>query len=328
MTMEFGVQIMNLDWPQLKDMAQTAEGLGFHTIMMPDHLVYEGPEHMTDAGHLSYDPMLRAAVVLEATRTVRVGHLVLCNLFRHPAVMAQSLTSLDHLGGGRLFCGIGTGWTASEFRMTGIPYPDMPTRLAMLDEALTVMRSLWTQERTTFAGAHYRFTDALLHPKPLQRPHPPILLGGGGKGLLRLAAKHADVVNIIAAVGAPGYIATAETAKLTDAAFRDKVAFVRAEAARHGRDGAAIRISNVAFTTMITDSAAATASACQALAGFFKIPPTAVPQSPLALVGTADAIAAEINRRAREWDVSQLVFSIQSTDQMERLAREVMPAVR
>ena len=325
--MEYGVQLMNLDWPRLKEMAQAAEELGFDTVMMPDHLVYEGPERMVDAGHLSYDPMIRAAVVLEATRRVRVGHLVLCNLFRHPAVMAQSLTSLDHLGGGRLFCGIGTGWTENEFRLTGIPYPDMPTRLAMLDEALTVMRSLWTQERTTFAGTHYRLTDAFLHPQPRQKPHPPILLGGGGKGLLRVAAKHADVVNIIAEVGAAGYISTAETARLTDEAFRAKVRFLRSEAARHGRDGAQIRISNVAFTTMLTDSPAATEAACQALAGFFRIPAAAVPQSPLALVGTPEAVAAEISRRRREWDVSQMVFSIQTVEQMERLAREVLPAV-
>lgn len=326
--MEFGIQVGRQDWAQLKDVVQTAEGLGFDVVMLPDHLVYEGPERQVDPSFLSYDSMITAAIVLEATRRMRVGHLVLCNLFRHPAITAQSLTTLDRLGNGRTFCGIGTGWTETEFRMTGIPYPDMPTRLAMLDEALTVMKMLWTQERTTFAGGHYRFTDALLSPKPVQQPHPPILLGGGGKGLLRVAAKHADVLNIIAPVGAPGYISTAEIGRLTDEAFRERVRFVREEARRHGRDGAAIRISNVAFTTLLTASPAATVEACGMLAGFFNTPPEAVPRAPLGLVGTPEELVAEIRRRQREWDVSQLVFSVSDAALVERLGREVLPALR
>lgn len=323
--MEFGIQIGSTEFDELKDLAQAAENLGFQVAMLPDHIVYEGPEKQVDAGWLSYDVMIRAAVMLQATQRLQVGHLVLCNLFRHPVITAQSLTSLDRLGGGRVFCGIGTGWTETEFRMTGIPYPDMPTRLAMLDEALTVMRSLWTAERTTFAGRHYTLTDALLHPKPSRVP--PILLGGGGKGLLRLAAKHADVVNIIAEVGAPGYISTAKAAALTNDAFRAKVRFVREEAARHGRDGAAIRISNVAFTTMLTDSPAATEAACQALAGFLGVAPATVPQAPLGLVGTPDEMAAEIRRRQREWGVDQVVFAVRDQALIERLAREVLPQV-
>ena len=324
--MEFGVQIGSAEFGEMKELAARAEALGFGVIMIPDHIVYEGPEKQIDAGWLSYDAMVRAALILEATKHVQVGHLVLCNLFRHPAITAQGITSLDRLSGGRAFCGIGTGWTASEFAMTGIPYPEMTTRLEMLDEALTVMKALWTQERTTFAGRHYRLNDAMLHPKPTRQP--PILLGGGGKGLLRVAARHADVVNIIAEVGAKGYISTAEAAKLTDEAFRAKVRFLREEAARHGRDGNAIRISNVAFTTMLTDSAEQTQTTCQALGGFFGIPPEAVPKTPLALIGSPADVAAEISRRQREWGVSQVVFSAREPSLLERLAKEVMPLVK
>lgn len=324
--MEFGIQIGGVDLGEMKDLAARAEASGFGVIMIPDHIVYEGPEKQIDASWPSYDAMVRAALILEATTRVQVGHLVLCNLFRHPAITAQGITTLDRLSGGRAFCGIGTGWTASEFAMTGIPYPDMPTRLAMLDEALTVLKSLWTQERTTFAGRHYQLADAILHPKPSRRP--PILLGGGGKGLLRIAAKHADVVNLIAAVGANGYISTAEAAKLTDEAFRAKVRFLRAEAARHGRDGSAIRISNVAFTTILTDSAAQTQQACEGLAAILRIAPEAVPRTPLALIGTPAEVAAEIGRRRREWDVSQVVFSAREPALLERLAKDVLPLVR
>ena len=324
--MEFGVQIGSAEFGEMKELAAQAEALGCGVIMIPDHIVYEGPEKQIETSWLSYDAMVRAALILEATKRVQVGHLVLCNLFRHPAITAQGITSLDRLSGGRAFCGIGTGWTATEFAMTGIPYPDMTTRLEMLDEALTVMKLLWSQERTTFAGRHYQLRDAMLHPKPTRQPS--ILLGGGGKGLLRVAAKHADVVNIIAEVGANGYISTAEAAKLTDEAFRAKVRFLREEAARHGRDGNAIRISNVAFTTMLTESADHTRSVCEAMAGFFRIPPEAVPKTPLALIGSPADVAAEISRRQREWGVSQVVFSAREPSLLDRLAKEVLPLVR
>ena len=323
--MEFGIQIGSAEFGEMRDMAQAAEALGFGVVTLPDHIVYEGPEKQVEAGWLSYDAMVRAAIILEATHRVEVGHLVLCNLFRHPTITAQGITTLDRLSAGRAFCGIGTGWTENEFRTHGIPYPDMPTRLAMLDEALTVMRALWREERTTFAGRHYQLSDAMLHPKPTRQP--PILLGGGGKGLLRVAAKHADVVNIIAEVGGPGYISTAKAAELTDEAFRSKVRFLREEAARHGRDGHAIRISNVAFTTMLTDSPEGTQAACQALAGFFRIPPEAVPHAPLGLVGTPAEVAAEITRRQREWGVSQVVFAARDQSLVEQIAREVIPLV-
>jgi probable F420-dependent oxidoreductase len=322
------VQIGHADWAQLKDMAQTAEGLGFDLVTMPDHIVYEGLEKQADLSRLSYDPYVRAAVVLEATRRVKVGHLVLCNLFRHPAITAQSLTSIDRLSGGRAFCGIGSGWTESEFRMTGIPYPDITTRLRMLDEALTVMRMLWTQERTTFEGEFYRFQDAVLHPKPLQQPHMPILLGGSGRGLLRLAAKHADYINLISDAGKPGYISLAENARMTDAAFVAKVRFIREETARQGRPARAVKISNVAFRTLITDSAEATKSMSEAMAAFLGLPAELVPRSPLALIGTPEACIAELRRRAKEWEVEQVIFSIQQPAVLERIGSELLPALR
>src|SRR5207249_11972753 len=156
-----------------------------------------------------HDPMVQAAVVAGATRRLCIGHLVLCNLFRHPAVTARSLATLDELSGGRLVVGLGTGWTETEFRMTGLTFPDIGTRLRMLDEALVCIRGLWTAAPFSFAGEFYRFEDADLHPRPVQRPHPPFLLGGSGRGLLRIAARHADSVNIIAGTGRSGYIAMA-----------------------------------------------------------------------------------------------------------------------
>jgi probable F420-dependent oxidoreductase len=280
-----------------------------------------------DATTLAYDPIVLAAVACQATRRIQIGHLVLCNLFRHPVMTAQSLVSLDRLSGGRAIAGLGTGWTETEFRMTGLPFPDVSTRLEMLDEALTCMRSLWTNERTTFEGRHYRFRDAILWPKPVRKPYPPILLGGSGRGLLRLAAKHADVVNVIAEVGRAGAITVDEIRRLTDEQWRSKIRFVRDEAARNGRDPRSIRVSNVAFTVMLTGSTAETRKAAENLGSFFGGGPEAVQQSPLVLVGTPEEMAKEIRRRKTEWGIDQLVFSGGAEAIMRRLAEEVLPAV-
>ena len=326
--MKFGLQVSNIEWNELRDLAQTAEGMGFDAIMLPDHIVYEGPERQSDAQHLAYDPILQAAIVSEATRRVRIGHLVLCNLFRHPWFTAQCIGSLDHLSGGRAFLGLGSGWTETEFRMTGLPFPDITTRLRMLDEALTCIRGLWTQERTTCAGEFYQLRDAIQWPKPLQRPHPPILLGGSGKGLLRVAARHADVVNIVSDVGKAGYIALESTRRFDDAAFRDRVRFVRAEAARAGRDPQAIRISQVVFQVMLTDSPAATRTMADDLGAMFGGSGEEIRRSPLFLLGTPDECVAELQRRGREWDLSEVVFSRPpDAATLRRLAEDVLAHV-
>ena len=322
--MEYGLQLAGMEFPKLRDTAQAAEALGFRALLVPDHIVAEGPEKQFDPHQLMHEAMIEVAVLAEATKQARIGHLVLCNLFRHPVITAQSLTSLDHLSDGRLIAGLGTGWTEREFRMTGIGFPDIGTRLRMLDEALSCIRSLWTREESTLAGEFYQLHDAILFPKPVQKPHPPILLGGGGKGLLRVAAKHADIVNIISDAGKPGYIKLANVAKLTDESFRAKIRFLREEAQRQGRDGRAIQISNVIFTTLITDSPATTRSTAESMAPMFGTTPEGMLHSPMALIGTPEECVAELKRRQREWDLSQVIFSFAGERGMKQLAEEVL----
>src|ERR1700724_354227 len=188
--MEFGVQLGNLEPAQYRANAQAAEALGYDLIVFLDHLVNPAPDKQNDAKSKAFDHIVMAAAVIDATKEIRVGHLVICNLFGHPAITAQSLMTLDHLSGGRLVAGLGSGWTETEFKMSGIPFPPITERLRMLDEAIEVILSLWKNDRTTFDGEFYHLKDAILWPKPIQRPHPPIILGGGGKGLLRTPRKY------------------------------------------------------------------------------------------------------------------------------------------
>ncbi len=309
MKVEFGFQIAALEPARLLDLAQAAEGLGYNDIVFPDHIVMEGPERQYDPHGLAWDMVSIAAMIASATKKIRVGHLVLCNLFRHPAITAQSLTTLDHISNGRLLAGLGSGWTETEFKMTGIGFPPITERLRMLDEALTCIRSLWANERTNFEGEFYKFHDAILWPKPVQKPHPPIIVGGGGKGLLRIAAKHADYLNIIPGAGKQGHISLERVRKLTDVAYREKVDFVRAEEKRNGRAPGSVRISSFIFNVHIADSKADALQRAGMMAPMFNLSPEAILQSPMVLIGTPEECVAELKRREKVWEVSQFIFS-------------------
>ena len=328
--MEFGIQLVNMEPARVRALAPAAEGLGYDLVVFPDHIVMEGPERQYDPHTLAYDSMILAATAADATKKIRVGHLVLCNLFRHPAITAQSLVTLDHLSGGRLLAGLGTGWTETEFQMTGIPFPPIAERLRMLDEAMTCIRSLWTNERTTFTGEFYKFKDAILWPKPIQKPHPPIIVGGGGKGLLRLAAKHADYINIIPDAGKPGKISVDNLRKMTDESFRSRIAFVREEAKRLGRNPDSICASNFIFTLVLTDSPAATRATAAGMAPMFNLSAEGILQSPMVLIGTPEECVVELKRRVSNWGVGQFIFSTMmggDETQIRRLKEEVIAHV-
>ena len=328
--MEFGIQLGNMEPAQYRANAQAAEALGYDLIVFPDHLVNEGPERQYDPKSPAYDHMVMAAAVIEATKKIRVGHLVLCNLFRHPAITAQSLMTLDRLSGGRLVAGLGTGWTETEFKMSGIAFPPITERLRMLDEATSCILSLWKNERTTFDGEFYHFKDAILWPKPIQQPHPPIIFGGGGKGLLRLAAKYADYINIIPDAGKRGHISMEVVKRTTDDSFREKVRFVREEATRLGRKPDAVRVSNFIFSTIIADSREATRKIAEMMAPMFGQTADALLASPMMLIGTAQELIVELKRRANDWGTSQVIFTgevAQSEKLMRKLREEVLAHV-
>jgi probable F420-dependent oxidoreductase len=328
--MEYGFQFANLEPARVRDLARVAESEGYDLIVFPDHVVIEGAEGVYDPHTLAHDVVQLATVVATATTKIRVGHLVLCNPFRHPVITAQSLSTLDHVSNGRSIVGIGAGWTETEFRMTGIPFPPIGERLAMLDESLTCMQSLWANERTNFAGKYYQLREAILWPKPIQQPHPPILLGGGGNGLLRLAAKYADYLNIIPAVGKLGRMSAGTMRRMNDQAFRERVDFVRAEAKQLGRDPKAIKISNVMLVFMVVDTEDAALQTLGVVAQMFKLTPEILAASPAVLIGTPKQCVAELTRRAERWSVSQFIFGAAmgiDESQIRRLRKEVIKQI-
>ena len=277
-----------------------------------------------DPHHLGYSSLIIAAMISEATKKLRFGPLVLNNLLRHPEVTGQTLMSLDHLSGGRLLAEVGAGWRQREFEMTGLRFPDTTTRLRMLDESLTCMRSLWTNDRTSFAGEFYQLKDAVLWPKPVQQPYPPILMGGSGKGLLRVAARHADVLNVFFEMGTAGH---PNIARLTDDVYRQKVRLLREETERCGRPRDAVRICNLIPNLTLTDSKAEAAAAASRIAPVLASAPEQVYQSPHTLIGNPDECIAELQRRVRQWEISMFLFVPGDAALLRRLMEDVLAHV-
>jgi F420-dependent oxidoreductase-like protein len=193
-SLHFGIQTPQegATFDALAEHWRTADDLGFDSVWIDDHF-YSVVRPRSEAQMEAWT--LLAALARE-TKRIGVGILVTCNSYRNPALLAKMAATVDVLSGGRLIHGVGAGWFEGEYRGYGYDFPDIRTRLAQLDESLQVQKLLWTSERPSFAGRFYRLEEAWCEPRPVQRPYPPILIGGGGeKILLRIVARHADLWN-------------------------------------------------------------------------------------------------------------------------------------
>jgi len=181
-----------MSFKALTDRATQAEKLGYHSIWLVDHFwQMRAPE----VDH--HECMALLSGLSARTDKIRIGSLVLCNSFRNPALLAKALTTIDHISNGRLEIGLGAGWMSEEYHGYGYEFPSTGTRLRQLEEGLQIMKLLFTEKRSNFDGRYYQLKEALNSPKPIQQPHPPLTIGGGGeKVMLKIVAKYADRWNI------------------------------------------------------------------------------------------------------------------------------------
>jgi F420-dependent oxidoreductase-like protein len=193
--MRFGLftSMGNQTWAGVLKLWRHLEATGWDTACVTDHFVPNNPQR--EGAMLESWSTLSALAAL--IPRMRIGTIVLGNTYRHPAIVAKMAAQVDIISGGRLILGMGSGWQENEHEAYGIPFYTMRERLERLDEACHVMRSLWTERRSTFKGRYYQLSDAPLEPKPIQKPYPELMIGGGGEKItLRIVAKHADRWNI------------------------------------------------------------------------------------------------------------------------------------
>ncbi len=174
---------------ELRDFAREAERVGLESFWVSDHF-FGGPTGVSDRDCLEAWTLL-AALARDTTR-IRLGVLVTAAQYRNPALLAKIVAGVDQMSGGRVEFGIGAGWKAEEYRAYGYEFLPAGARVEQLKDTLEICRRLWTGDRTTYHGKHYRVDDAVCAPKPAQRPHPPIWVGGSGPRVIRLAARYAD----------------------------------------------------------------------------------------------------------------------------------------
>ena len=209
--MKFGLQHPNYSFDyknhdtsqildSLKNLVTSAETLGFDSFWVMDHL------HQIPSAGKQDEPMLESwttiSVLAGLTSKIKLGTLITGNIYRHPSILAKIGATLDVLSKGRLFMGIGAGWNEEESLAYGIPFPSVKERFLRLEEAIQIIRKMWTEESSaSFNGKYYQIKNAYCNPKPIQKPSPPIMVGGSGeKQTLRIVAKYADACNLFGSV--------------------------------------------------------------------------------------------------------------------------------
>jgi probable F420-dependent oxidoreductase len=271
-----------------KDTARLVESLGYSALYLPDHF--------TD--QLGSIAALMAAA--DATTSLRVGSLVFDNDYRHPVVLAKEAATLDLLSEGRFDFGLGAGWLASDYEQAGIPFDGPGTRIARLEEALKVIKGLFAGGPFSFAGEHYQVRGIEGSPLPVQKPHPPILLGGGGRRMLRLAAREADIVNVNFDLR-EGRVSRDLLRTGLAGATDEKLAWIK--------DGAgdrfdSIELSATIFLCNVTDDRESVASAMAVGLG---TEANDVLEMPHFLIGTVDELVEVLRIRRDRYGISFLI---------------------
>jgi probable F420-dependent oxidoreductase len=280
------------------DLIRKIDDLGYGSVTMPDH----------------FDDQLAPTVALmaaaDASERLRIGALVWCNDYRHPVVFGKEAATLDLLTDGRLELGIGAGWMVADYEEAGMTYDRPGTRIERMVESIEVLKGLFGDDPFSYDGEHYRITNLNSTPKPVQKPHPPFLIGGGGPRFLRLAGEHADIVGINPNLAA-GAITPAIGSDATAERYEEKLGWVR--------NGAGDRFDEIelqirTFFVIVTDDRLGMA---ETLAGGVGLTVEQGLQSPLALVGTPSQIAEDLRERRERFGFSYVVVG---QDQYEAFA--------
>lgn len=283
----FGVQSRSLG-PRGAWLAtvRRAEDLGYSSISWADHLIN------------GLDPVACLAAAAVATERLRLTSFVLDNDFRHPALLAMSAGTIDILSEGRLDLGLGAGWMKEEYVQAGLPFDPPGVRIARLEEALQLLTLLFTGEPVTFHGRFYQVENLALPPVPVQRPHPPFVIGGGSRKILTLAGKYADIVGVTNRALPDG---SKDLTDLTAEAMERKVGWIRDGA---GERFSRIELNMICTRVIITDDREAAAAQMAAEL------PLSVPQileAPAILIGSVDEIVTTLRERRQRYGLSNIV---------------------
>jgi probable F420-dependent oxidoreductase len=270
-------------------LVRRVEELGYATFLLADHFVNE------------LMPIAALMAAADATKTLRVGSFVFDNDFRHPALLAKEAAALDLLSDGRLEFGIGAGWHRPEYDQIGLLFDSAGVRLSRLEEALHIIRQFFAQETVNFAGSHYTVTDLQAFPKPVQRPYPPFFMGGGGKKMLSLAAREADIIGLHVRVKDDG---TVDADERSEAALARKVEWIRQAA---GDRFASIELNLLVGDVVITEDRQQAAEQYIREKGRPGATVEQILANPYLFIGSIEQIAEQLYRLREQFGISYFV---------------------
>ena len=302
----FGVQAHRArNAAEWRERAQRIEAMGFEALYIPDHF------------DTQFAPFAALTAAAGATTSLRVSTLVLDNDYRHPVVTAKEAATLDVLSDGRLDLGLGAGWMADDYEQSGIRFDSAGTRIERLEEAVTIIKGLFGGEPFSFTGKHYSVKGLEGFPAPVQKPHPPILMGGGGRKMLSLAAREAEIVHINYDLREGRINPALVKTGMADRTL-EKVGWVE-EAAAGRRDQ--IELAMTVFLASVTEDREGFAAS---VAAGIEADPLDVLEMPHFLIGTIDEIAGQLEQRRERYGFTNVVLPGATAEQLqpvvERLA--------
>lgn len=292
----FGLSLLGFDhghdWPET---ARKVEDLGYSTLLVPDHF----------GDQLAPFPALMAAA--SATRTLRVGTYMCAVDFRHPAMLAKEAATVDLLSGGRFELGLGAGWRKAEYDETGLEFASGPTRRARLEEAVSIVRGLWSGEPFSFKGEAYAIDGLVGRPLPFGGVNPPILIGGAGPAMLRMAGRLADIISIAPRTSETG---TRDDSDISESSLVSKLAEVHAGA--RGRNDLP-ELNALVLAVRVTDNAH---SAVVEFARRYALAEEEIAVSPHLLLGSVDHVVDVLVERRERFGLSYVTVAEPSLDDL------------
>lgn len=320
---KFNLTLPMTDLQKLREYAALAEDLGFYSVSFGDHLYVRVP-------HLSWGPQVphlecftTLSSIAAATRRVRLAPLVAVVPFRSPALLAKMTSTIDQISGGRFIAGLGSGWFGEELEAYGYGAASDRERIDRMAEAIGVLKAMWTEDEPSYRGRYYSIDKAYNFPKPVQKPHPPIMIGGAGKRVLEIAAREADIVNVVSAAitTSPGESAP----KFGKNQLRERLGMLRNFARAAGRDPDSIEISSFPFVFIARDKTEADATARKIAQrnGYDDVDEAR--QAPGLLLGTPEEIKRELRSRIEEFGMTYHMLSLPNAESIRLFATAVMP---
>lgn len=285
-----------------REFARRAEGLGYDTLLVTDHM----------GEQVAPIPAMMAAA--DATTTLRVGSFVFANDYRNPVLLAKEIATIDVISGGRVDLGIGAGWSVGDYRELGIAYDPPATRVSRLEESVHLLKLLFTREVVDHHGTFYSVHRARLLPRPVQRPHPPFMIGGGGSRVLRLAAREASIVSFIPTFDRRG---RPKLGSLREASFSDRIRRLRTHAGARADD---LELNIWLLDAGLTDSAKGMLASMATIA---KRGANAMARFPFLLYGTRSSVRDLLRERRERLGLSYISIPGQAMDEFASVVRDL-----